>query len=199
MSETLKQKALRKMYPLFRKLGKSGKNGTVLINENDQKPGTSFYELQAELGSGKPVDFSGFPGRKVMLVNTASDCGYTGQYDELQSLHERMGDLLQIVAFPSNDFANQEKGSDDEISEFCRINYGVTFPVARKGEVLKSDNQQPVFQWLTSPEQNGWNDHAPDWNFSKYLIDETGTLTHYFGPSVSPLDDVVLSALEQKR
>ena len=123
-------------------------------------------------------------------------CGYTGQYSELQSLHERFGDTLQIIAFPANDFAEQEKSNDSEIAQFCQLNYGVTFPIAVKGVVIKNTQQQQIFKWLTDKNLNGWNEHAPDWNFGKYIIDEKGILTHYFGPSVSPLQDEFLNALK---
>ncbi len=191
MKESFKQKMLRKMYPIAMKMGKQGKNGTVLKNTEDTSPNASFYDLSVTLNNGTRLDFSELKGKKVMLVNTALDCGYTGQYDELQSLHERLKDKLRIIAFPANDFAGQEKGSDDEIAQFCRINYGVTFPVAAKGRVIKKQDQQPVFEWLTDSSLNGWNNHTPDWNFGKYLIDEQGTLTHYFGPSISPLCDEI--------
>ncbi|MBN2274146.1 MAG: glutathione peroxidase [Bacteroidales bacterium] len=196
INENFKQKVLRKLYPLIRKMGKKGKNGTVLINEQKKVPVSSFYDLKAVLNSGKTIDFSGLKGKKVVLVNTASNCGYTGQYSELQSLHERYGDTLQIIAFPANDFAGQEKSNDHEIAQFCRLNYGVTFPVVKKGVVAKSAEQQHVFRWLSDKNMNGWNEHDPDWNFGKYIIDEKGVLTHYFGPSVSPLEEDFLKALE---
>ena len=194
--ETFKQKVLRKMYPLIKKLGKKGKNGTVLKNEKKIAPSSSFFDLEVVLNNSKKLHFSEFKGKKVLLVNTASDCGYTGQYAELQSLHEQFGDSIRIIAFPANDFAGQEKGNDKEISSFCQVNYGVTFPVASKGVVLKKAEQQQVFRWLTHKTLNGWNDHEPDWNFSKYIIDGKGALTHYFGPSISPLDDDFLASLE---
>lgn len=195
-NETFKQKVLRSMYPLIRKLGKKGKNGTVLTNDRKISPFSSFYDLHVTLNSGTRLNFSEFKGKKVILVNTASNCGYTGQYSELQALHERFGDKLQIIAFPANDFAEQEKSDDKEIAQFCQVNYGVTFPVALKGVVLKNAQQQMVFKWLTDLTMNGWNDHDPDWNFGKYIISEQGVLTHYFGPSVSPLEEEFLKAIE---
>lgn len=195
-SETFKQRFLRKMYPVIRKMGRKGKNGTVLSNEKNSVPPSSFYDLNVVLNNGKRLDFSEFRGRKVLLVNTASNCGYTGQYSELQTLHERFGDTLRIIAFPANDFAGQEKGNDNEIARFCQLNYGVTFPVALKGIVIRNSGQQHVFQWLTDKSLNGWNDHEPDWNFSKYIVDENGILTHYFGPSISPLDEDFLKSLK---
>ncbi|MBN2395361.1 MAG: glutathione peroxidase [Candidatus Atribacteria bacterium] len=193
--ETFKQKILRNMYPFIRKMGKRGKNGTVLINEQKTVPVSSFYDLHVVLNTGDTLDFSKLRGKKVLLVNTASNCGYTGQYSELQSLHERFGDTLRIIAFPANDFAGQEESDDNEIARFCQLNYGVTFPVALKGVVAKNPEQQQVFKWLSDKNLNGWNEHEPDWNFSKYIINEEGILTHYFGPSISPLEDELLNAL----
>lgn len=193
---TFKQKILRFLYPLIRKASKSGKNGTVIINENNATSIVSFYQQKAILNNGNPIDFSVYSGKKVLIVNTASNCGYTGQYAELQKLHEKLGDKLAIIAFPANDFAEQEKSSDNEISQFCQINYGVTFPIAKKGVVVKSKEQQPIFKWLTDSRANGWNSHQPDWNFGKYVIDEKGNLTNYFGPSISPLDSEFLKAVE---
>ena len=197
-NESLKQRLLRKMYPFIRKMGKKGRNGTILINEKKILPVVSFYDLNVVLNSRAKLAFSEFKGKKTVLVNTASDCGYTGQYSELQTLHERYGDNIRIIAFPANDFAGQEKNNDSEIAQFCQLNYGVTFPVASKGVVVKNAQQQPVFRWLTDKALNGWNDHHPDWNFGKYIINESGVLTHYFGPSVSPLDVDFLNALDLK-
>lgn len=195
-NETLKQKVFRRLYPVIRKMGRTGRNGTMLVNEKKALPVTLFYDLQVVLNTGKILSFSEFKGKKVLLVNSASDCGYTGQYAELQSLHERFGDVLKIIAFPSNDFAGQEIRDDKEIAQFCRLNYGVTFPVVKKGGVVKNSDQQQVFRWLSDKMKNGWNDHAPDWNFSKYIIDENGILTHYFGPSISPVEELFLNALK---
>ena len=148
----------------------------------------------------QPPTYTLFPNttlfRSLLENPGVSNCGYTAQYAELQSLHEQFGDALRIIAFPANDFAGQEKGNDNEIASFCQVNYGVTFPIALKGEVLKKAGQQDVFKWLTDKDLNGWNEHAPDWNFGKYIIDEKGILTHYFGPSVSPLDKDFMDALE---
>ena len=100
-----------------------------------------------------------------------------------------------IIAFPANDFKNQEAGTDEEIEKFCTFNYGVTFPLAKKSTVVRSAEQNEVFKWLSEKKLNGWNDKAPSWNFSKYLVDENGLLTHYFDPAISPLSDEVLRAI----
>ncbi len=194
---SFKQKVMRFLYPIIRKIAKSGKNGTVLNNQQKVAPKEPFYAQPVTLNNGQNLDFSIFSGKKILIVNTASNCGYTGQYAELQSLHEKLSDKLAIIAFPSNDFMEQEKADDKDIASFCQVNYGVTFPLAKKGVVLKKAEQQPVFQWLTNSAANGWCDHVPDWNFGKYIIDEKGTLTHYFGPSVSPLEKDFLEAVEK--
>lgn len=194
--ETILQKLLRKMYPLIMKLSKKSEKGTKLVNEKRISPSSSFYDLEIEQNDGKKLSFSELKGKKVVLVNTASNCGYTGQYSELQSLYEQEADKVAIIGFPANDFKEQEKGNDSEIAEFCQLNYGVTFPLAKKGPVVPEKGQQPVFKWLTDKNANGWNDHNPDWNFSKYIINEEGVLTHYFGPSISPVEEEFKNALK---
>lgn len=194
---TLKQKIVRSLYPLIRKIGKKGKNGTILANLSHATPKEPFSLESLLLNNGNHIASSLVVGKKIMIVNTASDCGYTGQYAELQALYEQHNEKLIIIAVPSNDFGKQEKGSNDQINQFCQVNYGVSFPVVSKSVVIKNEDQHPIFRWLTNAQENGWNDHAPDWNFSKYLINEHGVLTHYFGPSISPLDALVISALDQ--
>ncbi len=155
-----------------------------------------FYQLKVLQNNGELLDFSQLKDKKVLLVNTASNCGYTGQYEELQQLHEELQDKVVVVGFPANDFREQEKSNDTDIAQFCQVNFGVTFPLVKKSSVVKGQEQNPVYQWLTQAEQNGWNTHQPDWNFSKYLVDEKGALTHYFGPAVSPLSPDVMRALQ---
>ena len=133
-----------------------------------------------------------------MLVNTASNCGYTNQYEDLQKLYQQFNDQLEIIAFPANDFKEQEKGSDNDIAQFCQVNFGVTFPLAKKSVVIKSGDQNNIFKWLTDKSKNGWNEQPPVWNFSKYLVNEQGSLTHYFDPSVSPLSEDVLKAVKDR-
>jgi len=184
---TYRQKVLRAVYPALMWLtNRSGKNTGKLIN-TDKQPPLSFYTLKLELNNGDTLDFSTLKGKKVMLVNTASDCGYTHQYEDLQQLYTQSGDSLLVIGFPANDFKEQEKGTDEEIGAFCKKNYGVSFPLAKKSVVLKGAAQHPVYQWLTDPAKNGWNSKVPGWNFSKYLVNENGILTGYFDPSVSPL------------
>jgi glutathione peroxidase len=146
--------------------------------------------------TGTPIDWNLLQGKKVLLVNTASDCGYTAQYKELQQLQDRFADRLVIIGFPANDFKEQEKGDNASIADFCQRNYGVRFQLAQKTSVVSGPLQHPVYRWLTDSSQNGWNTKAPSWNFSKYLVDEEGRLTHYFDPSVSPLSEALIKALQ---
>lgn len=193
---TTRQTVLKAVYPLWMLLNRaSGKRTKVLVNEHNIRPFESLYNLSVQLNDGTLLSLDIFKGKKLLLVNTASDCGYTGQYADLQKLHDEYGDKLSVIAFPANDFGKQEKGNDEEIKSFCHRNFHITFPIAVKGSVVKGQNQQKVFQWLTDEVQNGWNKKSPSWNFSKYLVNEEGVLTHYFDPGVSPLSDEVRKAV----
>jgi glutathione peroxidase len=195
---TGKQKVIRTIYPALMKITRVlGKNSKWIKNPARIGPTVSFYSLQTTLNSGEHVSFDQFKGKKVLLVNTASECGYTPQYEELQQLHLQFGDSLVIVGFPANDFGQQEKGDDQQISQFCKLNFGVDFMLAKKSTVVKGPSQNSVFAWLSQRNENGWNDQQPIWNFSKYLVDENGVLTYYFDPSISPLSDEVTSALRK--
>ena|SRR5689334_2890956 len=195
---TLRQTILKALYPLWMFLGRAfGKRSKVLINKRNIQPLQSFYDLSAQLNNGTILSFNSLKGKKLLLVNTASDCGYTNQYDDLQKLYEEHRDMLAIIAFPANDFKEQEKGSDEEIGNFCKINFGVTFPIALKGSVVKGNEQQGVFRWLTDKTKNGWNNQPPTWNFSKYLLNEEGVLVNYFDPAISPLSEEVKQAIEK--
>ncbi|MDR3715524.1 MAG: glutathione peroxidase [Puia sp.] len=192
-----KQKLLKAFYPLIMRLtGSPKKEGQVKENAGHAVPPIPFYSLQATLNNGDTFDFSGLKGKKVLLVNTASNCGYTAQFGELESLYEKYKDRLAVIGFPANDFKEQEKGSDAEIAEFCKVNFGVSFPLMRKSVVVRGDGQNPVYRWLTDPSKNGWNTQEPVWNFCKYLIDERGVLTHYFAMSVSPASPEVIAAVK---
>jgi len=194
---TYRQKLLKAVYPVWMWWARlTGKNATRLSNEIKQ-PFTSFYSLKATLNDNTQLDFSALKGKKVLLVNTASNCGYTSQYNDLQKLYEENKERLVILAFPANDFKEQEKGTDEEIALFCKRNFGVTFPLMKKSSVVKGKNQHPVFQWLTDSSLNGWNTKPPAWNFTKYLVNENGVLTHYFGPSVSPLSSEIAEAIKK--
>jgi len=193
---TGKQKLLKSIYPLVMGVGKLfHANSKVMTNPGSIEPTLSFYSLKATANNGEEIDFDRFKGKKVLLVNTASDCGYTGQYDDLQKLYSQFKDQLIVIGFPANDFSDQEKGSDQEIAKFCKLNYGVTFPLARKSSVVKGSEQNKVFEWLSHKTENGWNDQEPSWNFSKYLVNEQGVLLNYFDPSISPGSEEFISAV----
>jgi len=176
--------------------GMFGKRSKVLINKKYVQPLQSFYDLSAQLNNGVLLSFNTLKGKKLLLVNTASDCGYTNQYRDLQKLYEAYKDKLAVIAFPANDFKEQEKGSDEEIRNFCKVNFGVTFPIALKGPV-RGNGQQEVFQWLTDKTKNGWNTQPPSWNFSKYLVNHEGVLMNYFDPAISPLSEEIKLAIER--
>lgn len=195
---TYRQKILKAVYPAWMWLSNlTGKN-TARLSHSKIDPPVSFYSLQGILNDGTTFDFSSLRGKKVLLVNTASDCGYTEQYEELQKLYEQNAGKLIVIGFPANDFKEQEKGTDEEIAQFCKTNYGVSFPLMKKSAVVKGNDQNPVFAWLTNHAKNGWNDKQPSWNFTKYLVNEQGQLLHYFGPSVRPLSADVQDAIKQK-
>lgn len=147
----------------------------------------SFYDFKMNTLDGKPFDFSQFKGKKVVLINTASKCGYTPQYADWQKFHETYGSKVVVIGFPANNFGGQEPGSNGEIASFCQKNYGVTFQMMEKISVVGSD-QHPLYQWLSKKDLNGWNDKAPTWNFCKYVINEKGEVTHFFASGVKPTD-----------
>jgi len=192
---TLRQRILKWFYPLL-VVYKRIKGENKSLNKKGSVAPESFYKLSAQLNSGKELPFEELKGKKVLIVNTASNCGYTNQYAELQELYERSGQNLLIIGFPANDFKEQEKGSDEEIAHFCKVNFGLSFPLAKKSSVVKGPHQNKVFEWLTKSQLNGWNEQQPSWNFSKYLINEEGNLTHYFDPAVSPLSEEVIGAVK---
>ena len=164
---------------------------------NDQAPegdfisDKSFYTLSAKDINGKIINFSKFKGRKLLIVNVASKCGYTSQYKDLQELHRKYNDKITILAFPSNNFGFQEPGSNDQIEEFCDSNFGIEFQLFEKSDV-RGKNSNDVYKWLSSIESNGWNDKSPRWNFFKYLIDENGNLSSIYSSNVNPLDKEIV-------
>ena len=193
---TLKHQITKAIYPLIMWVsGLKNNNAKIKINDGNKQPVTSLYNLSAALNNSNPLLMSSLKGKKILLVNTASDCGFTGQYAELEKLHQLHKGKLVILGFPANDFKEQEAGTDDDIAAFCALNYGVTFLIMKKTSVIKNAIQNDVFKWLTHANKNGWNDQQPIWNFCKYLVNEEGILTHYFEPSVSPLSKEVLNAV----
>lgn len=153
----------------------------------------SIYDYSVTAIDGSTINLSDFRGKKILIVNVASKCGFTPQYEGLEALYNKYGDELVIIGFPSNSF-RQEYDSNEEIAAFCQKNYGVTFPLTARIAVHGSD-QHEVFQWLTDDSLNGWNTTAPQWNFYKYLINENGELTHVFPSNVAPLSDEVVGLI----
>lgn len=151
----------------------------------------TVYDYNALDINGNAVDFAAFKGKKLLIVNTASECGYTPQYEELEKLHKEYKDKgLVIVGFPCNDFGEQEPGTEKEIAAFCQKNYGVSFLMMSKISV-KGDDKHPVYQFLTQKELNGVADSEVQWNFQKYLVDENGKLVKHFGSKTSPMSEEI--------
>lgn len=153
-----------------------------------------FYSFKYTLLEGKMVSFDQFKGKKVVIINTASKCGYTPQFSDWQEFHEKYGDKIVVLGFPCNQFLHQDPGSNDEIQNFCQRNYGVTFLMFEKVDV-KGKDQSPLYRWLTNKSQNGWNDKVPSWNFCKYVVNEEGQLTHFFASAITPKDSLFLEAV----
>lgn len=153
----------------------------------------SIYQFKVDGLTGGSIDFSAFKGKKILIVNTASKCGFTPQYKELQALYEKYKGKLVIVGFPANNF-KQEQGSNLEIQEVCEKNYGVTFPMAAKISV-KGDDQAPIYKFLTHKSENGVMDAEVQWNFNKFLLDENGKLIAYFPSKTTPLSEEITSKL----
>jgi len=192
---TLKQLLLKRLYPTIMKFSQKGEKGKVLLKPKAVQSIIQSGSLKIDLSNGDLLQLNELKGKKVLLVNTASDCGYTGQFEELQRIQNLYKDSLVILGFPANDFLEQEKGEDSSILNFCQVNFGVTFPIAKKSVVVKKGNQNLIFEWLSNPAKNGWNDQEPVWNFSKYFISETGELLGYFGPAISPNDKRLLDLI----
>tara|TARA_B110000196_G_C21110430_1_gene647487 strand:+ start:1114 stop:1716 length:603 start_codon:yes stop_codon:yes gene_type:complete len=155
---------------------------------------SSIYDIKLESISGVDLDLETYRGKKILIVNVASNCGFTSQYKALQDLYDQYGDKIEVIAIPCNDFGGQEPGSSKEIIEFCSLNYSTTFPFIAKSNI-KSTPQHPLYTWLSDPSLNGWNKKLPSWNFCKYLINEKGELTHFFRSNISPTSKKITSLL----
>ena len=153
-------------------------------------PVTSIYDIQINALEGDSLDLSAFKGKKILIVNVASKCGFTPQYKDLQELHELYGDKLVIIGVPCNQFLSQEPGGAEEIATFCERNYGVTFQITEKVDV-KGKNQHPLYAWLTEKAKNGNEDSTVKWNFQKYMISENGELEGIFGSKINPMGDEI--------
>ena len=154
----------------------------------------SIHKFTVASIEGEEIDFANFKGKKIMVVNVASECGFTPQYQQLQELSEQFPEQLVIVGFPANNFGAQEPGSNQEIHAFCTARFGVTFPLTVKVSVKGAD-QTPVYEWLTQKSANGVLDSEVKWNFQKYLLDEQGQLVATHPSNVSPTDDIIMNWL----
>ena len=155
---------------------------------------SSIHNFKIESLEGKTIDFSDFKGKKIMLVNVASECGLTPQYQQLQELYETHSDKVVIVGCPANNFGAQEPGSNEQIKEFCTVRYGVSFPMTAKISV-KGEDVHELYQFVTKKELNGFEDSEVKWNFQKYIFNEEGKLIKVIAPTVSPIDEEVLEIL----
>lgn len=157
----------------------------------------SIYDFKLKSLDGKSeISLSKYKGKKMLLVNVASKCGYTKQYAGLQKLNEQYGDKVVVLGFPCNDFMGQEPGTSEEIATFCKATYGVNFQLFEKVSVKKSDTQHPLYKWLSTKEENGWNNDEPKWNFAKYLISEKGELLKFYPSNVEPMSDEILASIK---
>jgi len=154
----------------------------------------SIHRFKVKSIEGATIDFAAFKGKKILVVNTASECGYTPQYEDLQKLYDQYKSKLVVVGFPANNFGGQEPGSDTEIRAFCKARYGVSFPLASKVSV-KGNDMAPIYKWLTSKAENGVLDATIGWNFNKFLLDENGKLLAFFPSKVKPMSDEILQYL----
>jgi glutathione peroxidase len=167
---------------------------TTDTNENKKE---SIHQFKVKDINGKSFEFSSLKGKKVMIVNTASKCGLTPQYEKLEALYQKYkNDNFIIIGFPANNFMGQEPGSDQEISSFCQKNYGVSFPMMSKISV-KGKGMHPVYQFLTKKSKNGLEDNEVQWNFQKYLIDEEGHLVKVISPRTQPDDASIIQWIEK--
>lgn len=166
----------------------------LLSTGHINKEPMDIYNFKVDALESGTIDFSTFKGKKILIVNTASKCGYTKQYAQLEELYKAHQDKLVIVGFPANNFGGQEPGSNEEIASFCERNYGVTFPMAAKVSVKGSD-MHDLFKWLTTAENPDFKGDI-NWNFEKFLIDEQGKLIRRYRSGADPLGDEILGAIE---
>jgi len=168
---------------------------TTLANAQDKK---TFHDFKVTTIDGQPFDLSILKGKKVLVVNTASKCGYTPQYAQLEEVYKKYGgDKFTIIGFPANNFMSQEPGTNEEIKQFCSLNYGVTFQMMAKISV-KGKDMAPLYQWLTSKDENGVIDAPVKWNFQKFMIDENGNLVGMVPPGEKPDSEKIINWIESK-
>lgn len=156
----------------------------------------SIHQFRVEGLEGQTIDFAAFAGKKILVVNVASECGFTPQYQQLQELQEHFGEQLVVIGFPCNDFGGQEPGDGAEIRRFCTQRFDITFPLTAKVQI-KGEHKHPIYRWLTAKAENGHSDSMVSWNFQKYLLDENGHLLAVFPPACDPFDPALLDYLER--
>lgn len=168
----------------------------ILLSISIMAQNKNFHDFTVQTINGKEFPLAQLKGKKVLVVNVASKCGLTPQYEELQALYEKYGgDKFTIIGFPANNFKGQEPGTNEEIQQFCSLNYGVTFPLMSKVSVV-GDDMAPVYHWLTQKEQNGKEDAEVTWNFQKFMIDENGNWVGYAAPKTSPTSEEIITWIE---
>jgi glutathione peroxidase len=169
-----------------------------LFRPSDSTNLPGFFSFKIPMLQGKKeMDFSQLAGKKTIVMNVASHCGFTPQYGPWQEFYEKHGAEINLIGIPANNFLRQEPAGDDKIAQFCELNFGVSFPMLTKLEVI-GRKQHPLYNWLSDAQKNGWNKQAPTWNFCKYVIDEYGQLQGVFGPAVEPNDPELLKLLESE-
>ena len=171
--------------------GPENNNNPTNINAVENK---SIYDFKVTSLNGDTIDFADFRGKKILIVNTASKCGFTPQYEGLEQLYQKYKDRLVVIGFPCNNFLSQEPGSNEKIKEFCTKNYGVSFPMAAKISV-KGKNIAPIYKWLCNKSENGVMDAKISWNFNKFLLDENGKIIAWFPSKVTPMSSEITDKL----
>lgn len=185
------------IFTLFTSLLSCAQGGNKKPNLNSNETMKSFYDFKVKTIDGAEFDLAQLKGKKVMVVNTASKCGLTPQYEKLEKLYKEYGgDKFVIIGFPANNFLGQEPGSNKEIAEFCQKNYGVTFPMMEKISV-KGKDQHELYQWLTNKSLNGVSDASVSWNFHKFLIDENGKWVKSINAQTDPMDKEIIEWIKK--
>lgn len=169
----------------------------TLLSVTTMAQNKNFHDFTVRTIDGKEFPLAQLKGKKVLVVNVASKCGLTPQYEELQALYDKYGsDKFMIIGFPANNFKGQEPGTNEEIQQFCSLNYGVTFPMMAKISVV-GDDMAPVYRWLTQKELNGKEDAEVTWNFQKFMINEDGSWAGFVTPQTKPLSEEIISWIEK--
>ena len=158
-------------------------------------PSESIYDIKINALNGKEIDLSDYKGKYILFVNVASECGFTGQYEDLEKLYETYKDKLMVIGVPCNQFGGQEPGTAAEIQTFCKVNYGVTFLLTEKVDV-KGEHQHPLYQWLTDQSKNGSSSSTVQWNFQKYLVGKDGKLLNFYYSVTTPLSSKITKYLK---